>query len=68
MSQTQFTGWTALFTPFKMGKKTSIHADVQSKSNDEIKQVETFLLRSGLNIQVSKKIIVTAGYAFFHNK
>ena len=51
-----------------MGKKTSIHADVQSKSNDEIKQVETFLLRSGLNIQVSKKIIVTAGYAFFHNK
>ena len=68
MAQTQFTGWTALFTPFKMGKKTSIHADVQLRSSDELKQVQTFLLRSGLNIHLSKKIIVTAGYAFFHNK
>ena len=51
-----------------MGKKTSIHADVHLKSIDEIKQSETFLLRSGLNIHVNKKIITTAGYAFIHNK
>ena len=50
MAQTQFTGWTALFTTFKTGKKTSIHADVQLRSSDELKQIQTLLLRSGLNI------------------
>ena len=68
MAQTQFTGWTALFTTFKTGKKTSIHADVQIRSSDELKQVQTLLLRTGLNIHLSKKIIITAGYAFIHNK
>ena len=68
MAQTQFTGWTALFTTFKTGKKTSIHADVQLRSSDELKQVQTLLLRSGLNIHLSKKIIITAGYAFIYNK
>ena len=66
--QSQFTGWTALFTTFKTGKKTSIHADVQLRSTDEIKQVQTLLLRTGLNIHLNKKIIITAGYAFIRNK
>ena len=67
-AQSQFTGWTAIFNTFKTGKKTSIHADVQLRSTDEIKQVQTLLLRTGLNIHLSKKIIVTAGYAFIRNK
>ena len=67
-AQSQFTGWAALFTAFKTGKKTSIHADVQLRSTDEIKQVQTLLLRTGLNIHLSKKIIVTAGYAFIRNR
>ncbi len=53
---------------FQDRKKTSIHADVQLRSTDEIKQVQTFLIRSGLNIHLNKKTTVTAGYAFISNK
>lgn len=66
--QSQFSGWGAAFNTLKVGKKTSIHADVQLRSNDEIKQIQTVLLRTGLNYHINKKIIVTAGYAFISNK
>ncbi len=66
--QSQFTGWLASFNTFKVGKKTSIHADLQWRSTDEIKQTQTVLLRSGLNYHLNKKIIITAGYAFISNK
>ena len=66
--QSQFTGWLASFNTFKTGKKTSIHADIQLRSSDEIKQIQTVLLRTGLNYHLNKKIIITAGYAFISNK
>jgi len=67
-SQSQFNGWLGSFNTFKTGKKTSIHADVQLRSTDEIKQVQSVLIRSGLNIHLNKKTIVTVGYAFISNK
>ena len=67
-AQSQFSGWLASFNSFKTGKKTSIHADVQWRSSDELKQTQTLLLRSGLNIHLTKKLIVTGGYAFIHNR
>lgn len=67
-AQTNFTGWLASFNTFKTGKKTSIHTDVQLRSTDEIKQVQTLLIRSGLNVHLNKHITLTAGYAFIHNK
>jgi hypothetical protein len=67
-AQSQFTGWIASFNTFKSGKQTSIHADVQWRSSDEFKHTQTFLLRSGLNIHLSKQLIVTGGYAFIHNR
>ena len=67
-AQSQFSGWLASFNTFKTGKKTSIHADVQWRSSDEFKHTQTLLLRSGLNIHLSKHLIVTAGYAFIHNR
>jgi len=66
-AQTQFTGWVASFNSFKTGKRTSIHADVQLRSTDNLAQVQTLLLRGGLNVHINKKLIVTAGYAFIHN-
>lgn len=66
-AQTQFTGWAASFNSFKIGKRTSIHADVQLRSIDKMEQVQTLLLRTGLNVHINKKFIVTAGYAFIHN-
>ncbi|RYF95818.1 MAG: DUF2490 domain-containing protein, partial [Chitinophagaceae bacterium] len=67
-AQTQFTGWLASFNTFKTGVKTSVHADVQWRSSDEFKHTQTLLLRSGLNFHLNKKVILTAGYAFIHNR
>jgi hypothetical protein len=67
-AQSQFSGWLASFNTFKTGKKTSIHADVQWRSSDELKHTQTLLLRSGLNVHLTKQLIVTGGYAFVHNR
>jgi hypothetical protein len=67
-AQTQFTGWLASFNMFKTGKRTSIHNDVQWRSSDELKHTQTLLLRGGLNVHLSRKLIVTGGYAFIHNR
>lgn len=67
-AQSTFTGWLASFNTIKTGKKTSIHADVQLRSTDELKQVQTLLVRPGLNIRLNKTFIISAGYAFINNK
>lgn len=67
-SQSQFSGWLASFNTFKTGKKTSIHFDAQVRSSDELKQVQTILLRPGINFHVRKNITLTAGYAFIANR
>ncbi|MFT3980692.1 MAG: DUF2490 domain-containing protein [Ferruginibacter sp.] len=66
-AQKQFSGWLASFNTFKIGKKTSIHSDVQLRSSDEWQRMQTLLLRAGLNYHVSKKSTITAGYAFVEN-
>jgi len=66
--QTQFSGWLATFNTFKTGKKTSIHNDIQWRSSDEFQHTQTFLFRAGLNYQVRKNMVATAGYAFIHNR
>ncbi|HEY6502956.1 MAG TPA: DUF2490 domain-containing protein [Chitinophagaceae bacterium] len=67
-AQSSFTGWLASFNTFKTGKKTSVHTDVQLRSTDEIKQIQTVLIRPGLNVHLNKHLTVTAGYAFISNK
>lgn len=67
-AQSQFSGWLASFNTFKTGKKTSIHADVQLRSSDELKHTQALLLRPGFNFHVTKKLTITAGYAFVHNR
>jgi Protein of unknown function (DUF2490) len=67
-AQSQFSGWLASFNTIKTGKKTSLHTDVQWRSSDELKHTQTLLLRPGLNIHLTKQIIVTGGYAFIHNR
>lgn len=66
-AQQQFSGWLASFNTIKTGKKTSLHADIQWRSSDEFNFTQTFLARAGLNYHLSKKMTVTAGYAFIHN-
>jgi uncharacterized protein DUF2490 len=66
-AQSQFTGWLASFNTFKTGKKTSIHADVQFRSSDEWKRMQTLLIRTGLNVHLTKQATITAGYAYISN-
>jgi hypothetical protein len=67
-AQSTFSGWLSSFNTFKTGKKTSIHTDIQLRSTDDIRQIQTVLLRPGLNIRLSKYLTLTTGYAFIRNK
>jgi len=67
-AQTQFTGWVASFNTIKTGKQTSLHTDIQLRSTNGWEQIQTILLRPGINFHVNKKTIVTAGYAFISNR
>lgn len=67
-AQTQFSGWLGSFNTIKTSPKTSIHLDVQFRSTDDIKQLQTSLFRTGLNYHLNKRVILTAGYAYIRNK
>jgi hypothetical protein len=67
-AQSQFSGWFADFSTFKLSNKYSIHFDAQLRSTDDIEHISTLLLRTGLNVQVKKNMTATAGYAFIHNR
>lgn len=68
LAQPQFTGWLANFNTFKTGKKTSIHNDNQWRSSDELRHMQTLLVRVGLNVELNKSFVVTAGYAYISNR
>lgn len=63
-AQPQFSGWLASFNTFALNKKISIHFDGQLRSTDQWRDVQTILLRPGLNLHVSKQVVLTAGYAY----
>ena len=67
-AQTQFSGWLATFESVKLGKHTSISADAQLRSSDDVEHVATLLLRAGFTYHATKKIQLTTGYAFVHNR
>ncbi|MFT3704425.1 MAG: DUF2490 domain-containing protein [Agriterribacter sp.] len=67
-AQTQFNGWFASFNTIKLKDKLSFYYDIQLRSTDKVEHVQALLLRPGLNYQVSKNKILTAGYAFIHNR
>jgi hypothetical protein len=63
--QDRFSGWFFYLNTVSLDakKKWSLHTDIQLRSTDEWKQTETFIFRPGLNYHISKKDIVTLGYA-----
>src|SRR3982751_5938014 len=67
-AQTQYPGWLATFQSVKTGKHTSILSDAQLRSSDEYRHVQTLLLRAGFTYHAGKKFLLTAGYAFVHNR
>lgn len=67
-AQAQFAGWIADFNTFKINTRLSLHSDFQLRSNDQLAHVQTLLLRAGLNYHVNKKLVLTGGYAYIHNR
>lgn len=67
-AQVQFSGWLASFNTFGISKKLSLHFDGQLRSTDRWHNVQTLLLRPGLNVHLSKQLILTAGYAFVDSR
>lgn len=66
--QTQFSGWLADFNTVRINNRFSVHTDFQLRSTDQVENIQTLLLRGGLNYQIGKRFIVTGGYAFIHNR
>jgi len=62
------TGWLASFNTFSLNNKWSVHLDVQMRSTDELSQIQTILLRPGINYHLNKKQVITAGYAYIPNR
>ncbi|MBI4752481.1 MAG: DUF2490 domain-containing protein [Acidobacteria bacterium] len=67
-AQTQQTGWVAAFTTFKLNDEFSVHFDGQLRSTDNLEQLQTILIRPGINFHLTKDFSVTAGYAFIPNR
>src|SRR5687768_7863412 len=67
-AQVQQNGWFASFNSFKINNKWSLHTDAQLRSTDDVKQVQTLLLRPGINYHINKAWVASAGYAFISNR
>jgi hypothetical protein len=67
-AQTQLAGWIADFNTFKINTRFSVHSDFQLRSSDQLEHIQTLLLRAGLNYHVNKKLVLTGGYAYIHNR
>jgi hypothetical protein len=62
------TGWLASFNTFHVAKKWSLHLDVQFRTTDDWEQLQTLLVRPGLNWHVRPNQVITLGYAFIPNR
>lgn len=66
--QVQESGWFASFNSIKLSAKTSLHAELQLRSTDNLAAMQTILPRFGLNYHINKSVIVTAGYAYIPSR
>jgi Protein of unknown function (DUF2490) len=60
--QQKFSGWTMYLHTIKITKNFSSHLDIQLRSDDNLKNAETFIFRPGINYHFRNKSIVTLGY------
>ncbi|MFT3750917.1 MAG: DUF2490 domain-containing protein [Agriterribacter sp.] len=67
-AQTQFNGWFAAFNTIKLKNDFSFYSDVQVRSNNKWQHMQSLLLRPGLNYNLSKNKILTAGYGYISNR
>lgn len=68
LAQTQHSGWIFSLNTIKLNDKFSLHAEGQLRITDNADQVQTIILRPGLNYHINKSLVVTGGYAFIPNR
>lgn len=68
LSQTYFNSWAAGFGMFKLKNNFSIQSDVQLRSTHQVEHLQSLLLRTGLNYNTSKSVMVSLGYAYVANR
>lgn len=66
--QVQESGWFASFNTIRMSAKTSLHAELQLRSTDNLAAIQTILPRVGFNYHLNKSMIATVGYAYIPNR
>ena len=66
-AQSQFSAWAASFNTIKLGEKTSFHFDGQFRSAAQVGDLQTILLRPGINFQLGKNLLLSGGYGFISN-
>ena len=66
--QTQFAGWVGMFNTFKVSDKISLGLDMQVRSTDQVKHLQTFIFRPAINWNFRKNMTATAGYGYFRSQ
>ncbi|KIC00618.1 hypothetical protein OA88_18330 [Flavobacterium sp. JRM] len=66
-TQNTLTGWSAAFFTYKLNDKFSLHFDGQARSTDELKNLQSYIIRPGLNYHIKDNMIATVGYAYIGN-
>jgi hypothetical protein len=66
-TRNDFSGWAAMFGTYRLNEKFGLHVEGQLRSNNEWERLQTYIIRVGLNYQVKKNMIATAGYAYIGN-
>jgi len=61
---TQFMGWMAVFGSSTLNSQFSLHWESQLRSEDDLKEMMTFILRAGLIYKLKNNQTLTAGLAY----
>jgi Protein of unknown function (DUF2490) len=64
----QFSGWLAAFGRVELKNQFSLHIESQLRSTDNLEQIQSVLLRVGLNYNLKKNQIFTIGYAYISSR
>jgi hypothetical protein len=64
----QFSGWLAAFGRVELKNRFSLHIESQLRSTDNIEQIQSIILRAGLNYNLKSNQIVTVGYAYISSR
>lgn len=67
-AQVQYSGWGASINTFGLSKQFSVHFDAQARTTDKFENIQTVILRPGINYHLNKKASATLGYAYIPNR